>query len=183
MEPARYTQVQQFVGEPRRVIPVVVDKTFSTDDQKAIDDSIAAWNYVLNGYLVMKVESWTFDMEIPVLKNIISRHGLVILKVDHTSSLIPDKKNAPTLAWANEIGGTKVWVVRDRIGTEDMFPIMLHELGHILGAEHEEDKPEFKGYLMYPHYSRGTYNCIDGKAMRKVAKFQMLLPDGLNYCY
>lgn len=185
LEPARYTQIQQYAGTPRKIIPVVVDKNFSTEDQKSIDDSISAWNYVLNGYLVMKVESWAFDMEIPVLKSVISRHGLVIMKVDSSSPLIPEKAKGKgmTLAWANDIGGTKIWAIRDRFETPDLFPIMLHELGHILGAGHEEDKPEFSGYLMYPHYSRGTYNCVDGRAMKKVAEFQMLIPDRLNYCY
>ena len=184
LDPPRYTQIPPFDGSPFRVMPIVVDKNFSVDDQKAIDDALSAWNYVLNGYIVIKVESWNFDMDVPTITDIISRQGLVIMKIDHTNNTIPDKKdNKKTLAWADYIGGTKIWVVRDRLDSEDVFPVMLHEIGHILGAKHEDDKPEFRGYLMYPYYYKNAYNCIDIEAMKKVAKFQILSVDKLNYCY
>jgi hypothetical protein len=134
--------------------------------------------------MVMKVESYNFDMEVPILKSVLARDGLVILQVDHTSFLIPDSNGKHnTLAWANDIGGNKIWMVRDRFYTPDTYPIMLHELGHILGSDHEADIPANQGYLMYPHYERGKYNCVDGRAMQKVARFQMLFPERLNYCF
>jgi len=183
MEPAHYTNRPHFQGTPRRAIPVVVDKNFSVNDKKSIDDAINTWNYVLNGHIVMKVEGWEFDMEIDVLQNIISRRGLIIMKIDHDNPVVNDDPKQPTLARANDIGGNKVWMVRDRFESEDVYPIMLHELGHIFGAEHEEDKPENIGFLMYPHYIRGKYNCVDERAMKRVAQFQMIMYDQLNFCY
>lgn len=183
LEPPRYTQVPAYMGA-HTVVPVVVDKNFSHEDKTSIDNAINSWNYVLNGYIVMKVESYNFDMEVDILKSVLARDGLIILKVDHTSSLIPDSKGKHnTLAWANDIGGNKIWVVRDRFYTPDTYPIMLHELGHILGSDHEEDIPQNQNFLMYPHYERGKYNCVDARAMWKVARYQLLFPDRLNYCF
>jgi hypothetical protein len=179
LEPPRYTHVPPYTGT-HTIIPVVVDKNFSPQDKTSIDNAINSWNYVLNGYMVMMVESYNFDMEVDVLKSVLARDGIVILKVYSDSSLIPGKY---TLAWANDIGGNKIWVVRDRFYLPDTYPIMLHELGHILGAEHEEDIPQNQNFLMFPHYERGKYNCIDGRAMQKVARYQLLFMDRLNYCY
>lgn len=182
-EPPRYTKIAPYSGTAT-IVPVVVDKNFSSEDKTSIDNAINSWNYVLNGYMVMKVESFNFDMEVDVLKRILAHDGLIIMKVDHTSSLIPDSNGKHnTLAWANDIGGNKIWVVRDRFYLPDTYPIMLHELGHILGADHEADIPQNDGFLMYPHYTRGKYNCVDQRAMLKVARYQMLFSERLNYCF
>lgn len=185
LEPPRYTKIASYTGAPLAIVPIIVDTTFSTMDKTAIDDAINAWNYVLNGYIILKVESWDFNMEVEVLKDVIYRHGLVIMKVASSNSIIPTQNNSEskTLAWANDIGGTKIWVVRDRFYQPDTFPIMLHELGHIFGADHEKEVPENKNFLMYPKYERGRWNCVDGRAMEKAANYHLLPPERLNYCY
>lgn len=183
--PPKYTRVESYSGPPIKTIPIVVDKNFGMMDKTAVEDAVNAWNYVLNGYVVLYVENYSFDMEPDIINNIINRKGLIILKTDSNCTFIPENKKDKfkTLAWVNDIAGNRMWIVRDRLYQTDLFPILLHEFGHVLGSKHEEDISDNKGFLMYPHYEEGSYNCIDGKAMEKVANHFHLISEKLNYCY
>jgi len=181
IKPFHYIKNGDYVLVPHRVIKIWIDKEFGAADQLAIDDAIKQWNYALNGYVRLDVISTTFDMLPSELERIRDCDCWVIMKVDSHNPNIPDEpiKGKPqyhTLAWVNMLGGKLMWVVRDRINNEWMIGIVLHEMGHMLGAEHD------KVYLMQPSYSWEDYRCVDKWTLGQVARYQGLPISRLNYC-
>ena len=74
-------------------------------------------------------------------------------------------------------GGGFVYVIGDRFATRDLTAVMLHELGHVLGAGHDPH-----GHLMAPVYDRSNGHCIDRGAVAMVASAQRLPLSQLNWC-
>ena len=184
---SKYTNIIQDNVKTKRYIPVYVDKTFSESDKLAIDQSIKEWNYVLNGQIVIEVVSYNFDMEPELILKARNANGFLILNVDSSNSAIPDEQTSGTLtaankgkvlAWCDRIGGNVMKVVRDRITTDDIKYIMLHEIGHLLGAQHVDDNQS----LMYPYYSKIGYLCVDGGTARVIADRYNLNFAIMNYC-
>lgn len=174
-----------------KVIPVYIDVTFGEGDKVAIDDAVNQWNYVLNGYMELKVVTHQFDMELNLIREAARNNGILIMKVYSNNPIVPTltsgmytlNSGAVPIAWVNERGGGKMYLIRDRLENTDVLPVSLHELGHALGAGHEELLDENVLRLMYPYYyKRYNYSCIDKNAMKKVAEYQNLPWKGLNYC-
>jgi Matrixin len=59
----------------------------------------------------------------------------------------------------------------------DLTAVMLHEVGHVLGAGHDPH-----GHLMAPVYDRDNGHCIDRAAVAMVASAQRLPLNQLNWC-
>jgi hypothetical protein len=176
-----YTRQQSVVVDPI-IMPVYLDKTFSLDDQLAIDDALNQWNYALNGYYQFKLVSTDFDMQDDILKQAQANRVLVILKIDHTNSLLKaihlrDKEVA--VAFTNRINGHIIYVVRDYIQNDpDLSRLMLHELGHTLGADDVEQINTLMHWSYIPEY----FQCIDLSTLRQIAKVQHFPLSNLNYC-
>lgn len=164
-----------------REVPVYIDKNIGKEDQLHIDDALNAWNYALNNYIKFVIVSNEFDMATTDLKDIEKKNGLAILTVDSkTCTFIPPityDKGLQTAAWANTAHHV-VYIVRDRLKTQDIFGITLHEVGHILGAAHDSEND-----LMYPTYSLTGYECIDRRTIDQVAAVNHLDSASLNACY
>ena len=173
----------------KRFVPIYVDTTFSTGDKLAIDNAVNQWNYVLNKQIILKVVSYNFDMEPELIKRAQLEHGWLFLKVSNDNSTIPDDLPLqqclhtpgckPTLAWADRVGGSVVKVVKDRVGTEYVETVMLHEIGHLLYLSHNESDTNS---LMYPNYNKLRYLCIDRDSVTKVAARYDLDVTIMNYC-
>jgi hypothetical protein len=173
----------------KRFVPIYVDKTFSTDDKLAIDNAVNQWNYVLNKQIILKVVSYDFDMEPELIKKAQLEHGWLFLKVNNDNLTIPDDLPLqqclhtvgckPTLAWSDRVGGSVVKVVKDRVSTEHMETVMLHEIGHLLYLAHDKDDINS---LMYPNYNKLRYLCVDHNSVVKVATYYNLDITTMNYC-
>lgn len=172
-----YTNNAYYTGKPLKIIPIWVDKTFGNADKLAIDDAINQWNYTLNGYIVLRVVDYNFDMEVSKIEEQRRKSGWLILKVDHTNSAIHDDPGRITLGTGNSDNGD-LYIVRERLKNEDVFGITLHEMGHLLSDPYHIDEEG----LMYGSYSQGRYQCVDYNSMVKIAKFQNLPITKLNYC-
>lgn len=84
-------------------------------------------------------------------------------------------KDPTALAWASIIGGREIYM---KIGSyeKDTKGILLHELGHALGAQH------VKGTLMNAHWSPGAFICPDVTTVSQVAAFHGLNLETLSWC-
>lgn len=58
----------------------------------------------------------------------------------------------------------------------DVLGVVLHELGHVLGAKHLE------GTLMAPHIDYGRYKCPDAPTVAQVAMANGVDPSTFNWC-
>jgi hypothetical protein len=184
-----YTSNAPLIGAPKKVIPVYVDSMFSMDDKLAIDNAVNQWNYALNQQMVLNIVSYEFNMEPSVIIQAQREHAFLFLEVSNTEPGIPDKipevecrklrKCFLTLAYADALGGTTVKVVRSRIKhSADLEYIMLHEIGHLLYLRHVDDAEG----LMYKHYTKYGFLCVDEDSVQKVAQQYGLDFSHMNYC-
>lgn len=172
-----YTHRPLYVGTPQRVIPIWIDKNFDRDDQERMSKAVESWNFALNGHIKLEIVDTQFDMEVDKIVLQVKENGWLFLKIDSDSLLIPTaEKGFTTIGFANSIGGNHMFLVRDRLGYSSIYGVTLHEIGHLMGAEHVGLR------LMYPHYSQARFQCIDWDTIKAVAKYHSLPLDGLNYC-
>ena len=172
-----YTHVPVYEGRPVREIPIWIDLNFGEADKVEIDKAVDAWNFAMNGYVKLKVVDTKFDMEIPKIVEQVNKGGWLFLKIKSDSTLVPiNDKGYWTIGFCEQVGGHHMYLVRDRLGNDDIYGVTLHEIGHLMGSGHVGNR------LMYPHYSRARFQCIDYDTMVKVSSFFDLKLEHLNYC-
>lgn len=173
-----YTQRALNQSQPVRVIPIWIDKDFGEADKVAIDDAVQAWNYAMNGYVRLKVVDTAFDMEVDKIVSQVKQNGWLFMKIKSDNKMIPDQKEKGfwTIGFVERIGGNHMYLVRDRLANEDVFGVTLHEIGHLMGSGHTGER------LMYPHYTRARFQCIDYVTIKTVAGYFNLPLENLNYC-
>ena len=188
--PYRPTYTNHIPSEtnPKLTIPIYIDKTFSSQDKLSIDNAINQWNYVLNGQMSLRVASYDFDMEPNILLEAQYKRAFLILKVDSDNYAIPDdiyykrcakiKGCTHTLAWCDRVGGSVMKLIRDRMDPEDVQPVLLHEIAHLLSVSHTKNKRS----LMFPEYSKTGYLCVDYDTAKQVAATYDLNIERMNYC-
>lgn len=159
-----------------RVIPIWIDKNFGEADRISLEDAIDQWNYALNGYVQLRVVSWNFDMETSVVERVMHGGGWMILKIDSNSTFTHDAPNHWTLAFANDIGGNRIYFIRDRIQNNWMTGLAMHEMAHLLGAKHDGQD------LMQATFDWETFRCVDQATVSEVADYLHLPMSRLNYC-
>lgn len=99
----------------------------------------------------------------------------IIARVDSRHPAARDR-SALAMTVGNR-GSGFVYVIADRFSMRDLTAMMLHEVGHVLGAGHDPH-----GYLMAPVYDRDNGHCIDRAAVAMVASAQRLPFNQLNWC-
>lgn len=172
-----YTQQPQFAGPAVRTIPIWIDKDFGESDKLAIDDAIKAWNYALNGYIKLQVVDTEFDMEIPKIVEQVKANGWLFMKINSDNPMVPALANGyRTVGFCERVGGNHLYLVRDRLFNQDVFGVTMHEMGHLLGSGHVGE------HLMYPHFSRARFQCVDHETLEKVADYNHIPLDRLNFC-
>ena len=173
-----YSHKDKYEGAPVRTIPIWIDKNFGAADKVEIDKAVDAWNFAMNGYVVLKVVDTNFDMEVEKIVEQVTKGGWLFMKIESTNKLVPaqDEKGYWTIGFCEQVGGHHMYLVRDRLQNQDVFGVTLHEIGHLMGSPHTGQR------LMYPHYTRARFQCIDYDTQVKVAKFFDVPLSGLNYC-
>jgi hypothetical protein len=175
-----YIHAVPYMGPPVREIPIWLDKNFGEADKVEMDRAVDAWNFAMNGYIKLKIVDTKFDMEIDKIVQQVNKGGWLFMKIESTNKMVPDhhdkKKGYWTIGFVEQIGGHHLYLVRDRLANEDIYGVTLHEIGHLMGSGHVGQR------LMYPHYSRARFQCIDYETMVKVSSFFDLKIEAMNYC-
>ncbi len=162
---------------PLKSYHIYVDREFGEADKVSIMQAVEQWNFALNGYIKIDIVEWNFQMLPSQIKEGMENNGWFFLKIDSHSKFLPDTKIGKiVLAYCDKILGTRMFMIRDRMGNEDVQPIVLHEIGHLLGAEHVGHQ------LMYPYYGKERFRCVDWESINFVARQQHLDVNNLNYC-
>lgn len=174
--------------EPHVLVrPVYIDNTFNDVELATINQVVKEWNYVLNGYVVWKIELTAIDHTNEkatkyLIKQMSQNHeGIMVLGMNHDDDLVSDTidEEDSVLAFVNGLGerGQVMVVLRDRIGHKNLHKILLHEFGHAMGGEHVNTDS-----LMFPIYSRRQFDCVDKITAAQAATFFNLKLEYLNFC-
>jgi hypothetical protein len=163
-------------------IPIWIDKSFTETDKIMIQKALENWNYALNGNIRLKIVSEDFDMQISDLIEQRTKGGWLIMKVDgkgiKRSEFIPDWESGYwSLGFVDMVGGHHLYLVRDRMKDNQVYGVVLHEMGHLLGARHLKEDG-----LMSPHYDMRGFGCIDEGTAVQIAKSLRIDFRTMNYC-
>lgn len=156
-------------------IPVVIDRDFSPEMKQEVKNAIKEWNLSLNGNISLFVISEDFNMEVSMIETIIQTHGIMILSVSPEGVVFRNIDDGNLGAKVDAIGGTTVYLLQGRATVERAKRLTMHEIGHILGAQHRD------GTLMDPSLRHAT-PCIDQETIEQVAQYQNLNAKTMNYC-
>jgi predicted Zn-dependent protease len=164
-----------------QVIPVWMDNSLLIPQREGVIEAVGEWNKVFNGQIILQMEPVLNRVE--ALKKLDeidkTRTGWVIISSTEEMLIAEGyiDEGDGVLAYVYNLGGNLMIIVRDRIGTRDFKVIAMHEMGHLLGADHINAMS-----LMAPHYGREQINCIDKVTVAQVARFNRLRFETLNYC-
>lgn len=151
---------------------VLVDDAFDDADQDAIAGAVYTWNTTFAGALTLRVNRARMSV------GAMATGSILIMKVKSDCTFIPSTRRAGNvLAFTDRIGGRKVWLIRDRLGSWQVQPVTLHELGHVFGALDREG-PGLMHYELRPLEAR----CVDKATADEVAIWLSLPPASLAYC-
>ena len=148
-----------------RYVYLTIDKSFTSQEQDGIYSAIKEWNHALNHQLTLVV------VDVP------TKESISILPVDTSFSGMPKVKEGHfVLGWVSQPDFKNIYLVTSRIKGNDTYFVLLHEIGHALGAKHTEDG------LMAPNYSPVSYQCIDRSTLTQISTIWNLNIKKIKYC-
>jgi hypothetical protein len=159
-----------------------LDERFNPDEIAAIERAIFAWNESLNGQMRLEVADPHYHIGE-------AEPGLLIIKTSQKEKIANSEDVLTALGWTT-FWRSRIYLVVDRLivrdserGIEtpwrmqDIKEIMMHELGHAMGAEHIN----YHG-LMRDNYDEADYACIDLPTISQVAKHHRLDLSKMKWC-
>lgn len=163
----------------RTEIPVYVDLTFNQADREAIVAAMNEWNFVLNGQAQFVFYGYfQGDKEgLELFKDALKTGLGIVITCNTSEELDDDGELQGVLAFVPGAMAHHMTVIKDHIGTRKLKDIVLHEFGHILGADHP-----YAPSLMFPAYSSKQTPCVDKITALQVAEFLDLDVETLHYC-
>lgn len=162
-------------------IPVWIDSGFNTAEREAIIRAANEWNFVLNGQVKL-VFSGYFDGDkegLELFKEALNTGLGIVITANTSEELDDDGELQGVLAFVPGTLSHHMTVIKDHLGNRELKDIVLHEFGHMLGADHTP----FPG-LMYPAYTTNQkqYPCVDKITALQVAEVLELDVETLRYC-
>jgi hypothetical protein len=165
----------------RRVVSLYVDRDFSAAERERIEFAVRQWNVALNGFIQFRLGLLAPNPQPQALMQIRRSGGWILGRIDsrHPVARQAGARQAMAMTVGSSAGGGIVYVISDRFGPADLNGVILHELGHVLGAGHDDSA---NGRLMASVYQPGNGHCIDHGAVAMVANAQRLPLSHLNWC-
>lgn len=165
-----------------REIPVYVDSKFTNAEIVQLNAAMQEWNGVFNGQIVLTLVRKFHDgpEAFELARSVSNNHnGWMIAKLDSDDERLSEtvEFGDGKLAFVPRLGGQLMVVLGDRISTHNLKTIAMHEMGHMLGADHTFGKT-----LMHPAYGPVQVDCIDKVTVSQVAFYNDLDVNSLNYC-
>lgn len=171
----RYTDKPSAAATAVRTLTIYVDGDFDGAERERIGLALRQWNHVLNGFLRLRPVLLPADASDGTVAQLRRPGAWIFAKVDGRHFSARDR-SALAMTVGNR-GSGFVYVISDRFSVRDLTAVMLHEVGHVLGAGHDPH-----GRLMAPVYDRNNGHCIDRAAVAMVASAQRLPLNQLNWC-
>lgn len=149
-------------------LPATIETTilgpFSDDDRAPIAQALDEWNRALNGVARFAPAADPNGRQIWAIVAI-------------AKSPVQNRRETLAEATALPTGGGLLMVYLDRIHGRNLDGIMLHELGHVLGPQHEGSRG-----LMAAKYNPHDQKCVDYAAMAQLATLYALPLEKLRWC-
>jgi Matrixin len=171
----RYTDKPSAAAAAARTLAVHVDGDFDAAEHERIGLALRQWNHVLNGFMRLRPVLLPVDASERAVAQLRRPGTWIIAKVDSRHPAARDRRALAMTVGSR--GSGFVYVIADRFAVRDLTAVMLHEVGHVLGAGHDP-----RGHLMAPVYNRNNGHCIDRAAVAMVASAQRLPVNQLNWC-
>ena len=170
-----YTDKPSAAAMALRTLTIYIDGDFDAAERERIGLALRQWNHVLNGFIRLRPMLLPADASDSAVTQLRRPGTWIVSKVDSRHPAARDR-NAVAMTVGNR-GSGFVYVIADRFSMRDLTAVMLHEVGHVLGAGHDPN-----GHLMAPIYDRNNGHCIDRGAVAMVASAQRLPFNQLNWC-
>lgn len=160
-------------------IPIWIDMSFNQADREAIIKATNEWNFVLNGQAKFTFQGYfQGDKEgLMIFKDTLKTGLGVVITSNDSDELGDDGEAEGILAFVAGAGAHHMVVIHDHIGNRDLKDIVLHEYGHLLGADHVNTTS-----LMYPANDSKQSPCVDKITALQVANYLDLDVETLHYC-
>jgi hypothetical protein len=171
----RYTDKPSAAAMAVRTLTVYIDHDFNDSERERIGLALRQWNHVLNGFMRLRPVLLPADASDGAVTQLRRSGAWIVAKVDSRHPAARDR-SALAMTVGNR-GSGFIYVIADRFAMRDLTAVMLHEVGHVLGAGHDPH-----GHLMAPVYDRDNGHCIDRAAVAMVASAQRLPLNQLNWC-
>lgn len=160
-------------------IPIYIDNGFTRPQLIAVYQAVNEWNYIFNRQIVLEIKNIVRNTkEVKSANDSIKNSGVgwifFTISISDPGLEVIDKN---FIAFVNEIGGNYMFVFKERIAPVNVKTIIMHEIGHLLGAEHV-----IFPSLMYSTYGEDQLDCIDQVTVNQVAAANNLDYKTLNYC-
>lgn len=150
-----------FRKKPNRIPPLIkidvgIDKCFTVKEKKNIIEAFIRWQNGMNGMVVFHIGNMSMDRLVMSYDDENTWYAINIVKAYSTDdgikieeSLLGHTVNGLAIFLDNT---TFAFIVVDRINTDEEFVgLVVHEVGHLLGLNHD-----VKGSVMHKYSSRIT---------------------------
>ena len=141
---------------------VWIDQDFTSQERFMIEEALGDWNEALNGYLAFQVVDDRATVTQKLVDEVKQEH-LTILFLQQAHNKVQGK-GIDTIAFTDKLLGHVVTIFSDRIDHVSGRQVIAHEIGHILGAPHNEVPYSLMNVNGYVAQSP----CIDAATMQEV---------------